>query len=162
MQRSYHWKYFSHLKPWTENALDWCEFTYKTLGLASYSQLATPEVSWRVCQLDCGRHLLRRLKFITQRLAPPLEDIQGVTKWKQFEKHWFRLLWKSPTEAQTPWLCSIILKKTLLVRRTELEPINDHSQLMEKKKKAGEKFCLLVGRLNAALLGLSIFAWVLL
>lgn len=112
------------------------------MGLVNHFQIAASEVSWTVYQLDCGGHLLRRLKFITQTFAPPLANIQGITKWRQFEKHWFRQLWRSPAEAWTPWLCSIILKKTLPVRRTELEPINDCSQPMGEKKE--EKEVLLV------------------
>ena len=123
---------------WIENALDWHEFTYETSALGSHSQLVTPEVSW-VCWLNYGKHFLSRLKFTTQRLAPLLEDIQRATKWIQFEKYRFRLLQKSPVESQTPWLCSIILEKTLPVRRIELEPINDQEERKKKKKKKQEK-----------------------
>lgn len=56
-------------------------------------------------------------------------------------KHQFRLLGKSPTDTQTHWLCSVILKKTFPVRRTELEPIKDHSQPREEKK-GGRKVLL--------------------
>lgn len=123
---------------WIENALDWHEFTYETSALGSHSQLVTPEVSW-VCWLNYGKHFLSRLKFTTQRLAPLLEDVQRATKWIQFEKYRFRLLQKSPVESQTPWLCSIILEKTLPVRRIELEPINDQEERKKKKKKKQEK-----------------------
>lgn len=137
---------------WIENALDWHEFTYETSALGSHSQLVTPEVSW-VCWLNYGKHFVSRLKFTTQRLAPLLEDIQRATKWIQFEKYRFRLLQKSPVESQTPWLCSIILEKTLPVRRIELEPINDQEERKKRKRRSRRKVLLVIWQTESSFTG---------